>query len=150
MATYASAADLAKAIPAETVVQLFDDDNDGTADADTITFFLDMAESVINSELEQLYRIPLTEPIPAVVKYITVFLAVAFAYDRHPEYVRAPGEKLYERAKMLLRDIRDGKTGLDVEGLPVPANEVISVRSGAADGEPPGMVFNGVGAMGDY
>lgn len=148
MATYASAADLEFVIPAETVRQIFDDDLSGTADASTVDYYLDLAQSFVNSYLEQLYAIPLASPVPNLVRHLTIEVAVAFAYRRHPEYVRSGWKEIFEETKTMLQQIRDGKIGLDTEALPTPRNEAFNVSSGnALSPDVPNKVF---GDLGDF
>lgn len=148
---YASAADLAFAIPAETIRQIFDDNGDGDPDDDTVAYFLGVAESFVNTYLEQLYAIPLADPVPNIVRHLTIEVAVAFAYRRHPEFVRSGWKDVFEETKKTLQDIRDGRIGLDSETLATPRNEVFSVSSGdPLNPDPTGSVFNGPGALGDF
>lgn len=145
-------ADLSLAIPAATVVEIFDDDGDGVADTDVIEHFLDTAESLVLSGVEQIYSDAQIEEMqanpPALYKTLIIWYAVGLAYDRHPEYVRANGNTWIERAHELLGKVRKGELGFYRVGLASPINERAVFRSGIVDlDEPPQKIFSD---MGDY
>jgi phage gp36-like protein len=145
---YATAEDLELAMGSQVVRAIFDDDLSGTADDSPITYILAEAQSRVDGYLRQLYVIPL-DPVPNLVRSITVDVAIALAQKRHPEVVRADGDGLMKRAIEDLQRIRSGEMKLDSMTLPTPRNATITVGSGiAATPAPLPKVFGD--DMGDF
>lgn len=145
---YATAADLALAMGPEVVRAIFDDDLSGTADDSPIAYILAEAQSRVDSYLRQLYAIPL-DPVPNVVRSITIDVAIALAQKRHPEVVRADGDALMKRAIEDLQRIRSGEMKLDSMTLPTPKNAQVLYSSGmAANPTPAPRFFDNMGDFG--
>lgn len=129
--------DLEARISPETVRQIFDDDYNGNVDGSAIARLQADSDSYVDGFLRGIYTLPLTV-VPNEVKRLSLDVAVAYAVDRWPDYVRVDGEKLRERARGDLMDLRNGKTRLDVVGTPEPgANEGGTVLSGDPDDPTP-------------
>lgn len=93
---YASENDLRNALSPATVIALFDDENAGTAEAGALKAVLDRASRWVDSYLARVYvgPFPVTQtPVPATIKLATLEFAIAFAFERHPEYVHTYGEQ---------------------------------------------------------
>lgn len=92
---YALKKDLESILSPATVLALFDDDARGSANVEAILDTLDRASREVDSYLARVYTgpFPVTQkPVPSVIKYATLDFAVAFAFERHPEYVHTYGE----------------------------------------------------------
>jgi phage gp36-like protein len=148
MAEYVTPDELKDALGAHVVRALYDDDNSGEPDAAPIASAIRRATSKVNAYLRRLYVLPIAEPIPDIIKSITLDLTIAYAQLRHPEVVRVDGEKLIKAAEADLERLRDGKIELDIPTLPKALNEQIELRRGplGAAGEPSPPVFTrGIG-----
>ena len=145
---YITRTDLENAMGAGVVAQIFDDGNTGAVNDDAIALLITEAEARVNSFLRQLYVIPLS-PVPDLVKSIALDVATAIAQGRHPEYIRADGEKLMARAEADLEKLRMGTIKVDSVTLPTPRNAIISVGSGIAASPAPEPKKFGDG-MGDF
>jgi phage gp36-like protein len=145
---YITRTDLENAMGAGVVLQIFDDLNTGSVNDDAVTLLITEAEARVNSFLRQLYIIPLS-PVPDLVRSIALDVATAIAQARHPELVRADGEKLMKRAEADLDKLRAGTIKVDSMTLPTPRNAIITVGSGiAATPAPLPKVFGD--DMGDF
>lgn len=97
---YATQEDLEGALSQSTVQALFDDDNNGSADSKAILAVLNRASRMVDSYLARVYvgPFPVTQtPVPEVIKVVTLEYAIAYSFERHPEYVHTYGE--HYRAK---------------------------------------------------
>ncbi|MGO1073225.1 gp436 family protein [Lysobacter sp. CA199] len=108
---YCTFADLQRAIPARTLVELSNDDP--TADAPDIAIVegkIEGAEELVDSYLRGRYVLPLA-PVPTVVKDVTIHLARYELYARRPEGNDLPDAvvRTHKGAIDLLEEIRDGK-----------------------------------------
>jgi len=147
--TYIVQSDLEDRIGAESVRQILDDDVDGTPDATPLARVIADAESYVEGFLRVAYDLAAIRALgvaaPNEVKRLCLDVAVAYLWDRHPEYVRADGDKLLDRARQDLVDLRRGLTRLDIVGAPEPpANRGGDVRSGDPDDTEPddNVIFN--------
>lgn len=149
---YWALADLQNRISAEAVRQILDDNNDGTADGGPVALLQTDSDSFVDGYLIGVYPLDLVRAAPPnTVKRLSLDMAVVYARQRFPEYVRGTWKDLFEVTTKQLEAIRDGKVRLDVE----PAvHEAVGgdVWAGGDDltveNEP---IFNGPpGTMGDY
>jgi phage gp36-like protein len=154
---YITLSDLEDRITETVVRQILDDNVDGTPDANPLARVIEDAESYVEGFLRGNYSLTTLRALgtsaPNEVKRLCLDIAVAHLYDRHPEYIRADGMKLMERARRDLIDLRKGVTRLDVVGSPEPAaNEGGVMLSG--DPEDPTPVppkfFNNPDSFGIY
>jgi hypothetical protein len=90
--TYLTQTLLERAISPRTVLALYDDDDDGTADADAIELNIDRAEGEVDSRLLGFGPMPLTNPADRLAMQAALEFLIAFSFERHPEYVRTFGE----------------------------------------------------------
>lgn len=145
---YATADDLALAMGPEVVRAIFDDDLSGTADDSPVAYILAEAQSRVDGYLRQLYVIPL-DPVPNLVRSITIDVAIALAQKRHPEVVRADGDGLMKRAIEDLQRIRSGEMKLDSMTLATPQNAQVLYSNGmAANRAPQARFFDDMGDFG--
>jgi phage gp36-like protein len=104
---------LVAAIGPTDVVALFDDDNDGMADAAAIELVIGDAEAEVQSYLVGDYPNPL--PVSAssdnLLRRSAIDFAVCYAYERRPEYPRTKSEATkrqtrFERATARMQRIQ--------------------------------------------
>jgi phage gp36-like protein len=135
---YITLSDLEDRITQAVLTQILDDNVDGTPDENPLLRVIADAESYVEGFLRGNYDITVIRALgrsaPNEVKRLCLDVAVAYLYDRHPEYIRADGMKLMESARRDLLELRKGITRLDVVGSPEPAaNQGGVVRSGDPD-----------------
>jgi phage gp36-like protein len=111
---YATQMDVENAISSEILIQLTDDDESGAVDVNVIAQAISDAEARINSALASRYTVPIAVPIPDVIKYCTVWIAVCILGKRRgvlPEEYQKECDYWFN----WLKEIDDG--GKDVPGL---------------------------------
>jgi phage gp36-like protein len=114
-------AELAQRIGKDAVRALFDDNQDGVADTDNLTAIKRDATACVAGYMRGIYALPLEEPVSNEVKRLALDVAVAYAAERHPEYVRRDWRAAWEKVRQELCDVRNGKTRLDISPSTNPA-----------------------------
>lgn len=127
MGIYITDADLLAAISENVVNATADDDNDGTPDATVLTYAIDGAEGEVDSYLLGFYTYPLDPVTDRLIRLSALDFAVAFLFERHPEYVRNRdskyGEIRYKRAMDRMLRIQQARQRLpDVSEVSKPKN----------------------------
>lgn len=115
-AFYITQEDLEAQLSPTTVMRLFDDENTGTANASAINRVLSRACSWVDSFLARVYRGPFPvpqRPVPQVIIDCALEFAIAFSFERHPEYVATYGESYradsrFERACAMAERLCNG------------------------------------------
>lgn len=131
MPAYITKKDLEDRLSPRRVADILDDANTGSASDDAIERLCADATAKVNGYLRGIYDLPLAEPVPEEVKRLTLDVAVAYAAQRHPEYVQRDWVTLIEAVDRELTALRKGFTRLDVVGPPEPgANQGATVSSG--------------------
>ena len=108
---YCSLADLQLALPAQTLVWLSNDDPSAVEmTLPVVEEGVRQAEELVDAHLRGRYLLPL-DPVPTVVKDMTVNLARHWLYARRPEGSELPDAvtRTYKSALQMLEAIRDGK-----------------------------------------
>jgi len=129
---YCSLPDLQLAIPPQTLVWLSNDDESATAmNTAVVEEAVRQAEELVDAHLRGRYILPL-DPVPSVVKDMTVNLARHWLYARRPEGSDLPDAvtRTHKSALQMLESIRDGKLTIGVptgEAAPEPGE--MKVRS---------------------
>lgn len=119
---YIVTADLEQRISAERLKQIYDDDNNGTADANAVVRLCKDASAKVAGYLRGIYDLTtIAAAPPEEVIRLTLDVAEAYAAKRHPEYVKRDWEKLMRAAESDLGKLRRGETRLDIDGSPEPA-----------------------------
>jgi len=121
-------------LSARTVLQVFDDDDDGTPDPAAIAMLIDDASSYV---LEFYYGnhkgVDISAlDVPKALRRMALDVAHAYLAIRHAEYVRADGYKMMERIDKELGRMRDAYT-----------------RIADAPPDPPHNAGGAVGVIGD-
>lgn len=99
---YATQEDLESALSPSTVIALFEDTNNGHVDRKAIVAVLNRASRMVDSHLARVYRgpFPVSQvPVPEIIKAVTIEYAMAFSFERHPEYVHTYGEEYRSKSK---------------------------------------------------
>ena len=146
MGTYITQTDLEDRLSAAVIRDILDDDADGFVDDNPLDRVIADAESYVEGFLRVAYDLEtvraLGTSVPNEVKRLCLDIATAYLWERHPEYIRADGDKLLMRARLELVDLRRGLTRLDIVGDPEPpANRGGEARSGDADEPTPVNAF---------
>jgi phage gp36-like protein len=157
MTAYVTQTDLQYRIGTQAVAALFSD-GDGNVDTDSLGAVLQAASDWVDSVLSVEYTgpFPLTQsPLPAMVKEAALLFAIAFSYDRKPEYARQLGDGGRPNYRKIADDLcneikKNIKRLVGYTAEPDPANvggEVLTGTSYADDG-----VGNGIfkGGWGDF
>lgn len=93
---YITQADLEGALSPATVLALFNDGDLGVVSTTSLLSVLVRASTEVDSYLARVYKgpFPVTQvPVPAIIKNCTIEFAIAFSFERHPEYVQTYGEQ---------------------------------------------------------
>ena len=145
---YFTQAELESRLSAKVVAEIYDDANAGSASAAPIAALISDSSSKVDSYLRGVYTLPLTV-VPNEVKRLALDVAVAYAAQRHAEYVRRDWKPLMEQVEKDLKRLRTGETRLDVAGTPEPAaNEGGNVVNGTT--AEPDTPFKFFSDMGDF
>jgi phage gp36-like protein len=119
MGIYITDADVIAAIGETPLIAVSDDDNDGAPDPAVLAYAIESAEAEVESYLLGFYTFPLTDPTDRLVRLSALDFAVAFLFERHPEYVRnrdsKMGEIRYARAKERMYRIQQARQRLPDE-----------------------------------
>lgn len=160
MGRYIVRKDIEDRVSAQVVREVFDDDTDGEPDKGVVDRAIADAESRVESYLRKTGYLETLRAVadddkanvPNEVKRLCLDLVEARMWDRFPEYVRADGDKLYDRATDELRDIARGITRLDdIDTVEPTAQVTVEARSGDPDDPTPvDPTFNTPGAFGDF
>lgn len=113
--------DLENRVSVETVRQVLDDDNDGSADAGPIARLQADSDSFVEGYLRAVYSLDACRDVkPNQIVRLSLDYAVAQLAKRHPEYIQRDWMRLEESVRNELCDIRGGKVRLDIETSPEP------------------------------
>lgn len=157
MGDYIGTTELQNALSAPTLVELFDDDRDGTADTAPIAQTIQLAEALVNSYLLRAYpglTLPVTQsPASAMLKQAALMFAIPNSFLRHPEYVRTFGENprgqsMLEQAHAFMERLCTGKQLL----FDVPADTTPSTVGGIVYDQGPKLFVDSTGTYtgGDF
>jgi len=134
---YCSLADLQLAMPLATLIQLSNDtvveygQPEPTLNLAVVEEAVHQGEELVDAHLRGRYNLPI-DPVPSMVKNMTVNLARHWLYARRPEGSELPDAvtRTYKSALQMLEAIRDGKLTIGVptgEAAPEPGE--MKVRS---------------------
>jgi len=121
---YSVLADVLARLPHENLVQLTDDEQTGTVSLSRVMDAIADADALIDGYLRGRYSLPLAIPVPALVRKLSVDLAIYHLYSRRLELVMP--ESMLERHKnatKALERIQGGiitLTAADKSDIPAP------------------------------
>lgn len=135
---YCSLADLQLAMPLATLIQLSNDtvveygQPEPTLNLAVVEEAVHQGEELVDAHLRGRYNLPL-DPVPSMVKNMTVNLARHWLYARRPEGSELPDAvtRTYKSALQMLEAIRDGKLTIGVptgEAAPEPGEMKVRAR----------------------
>ncbi len=113
MGQYIEQVNLERALSPKTVLAIFDDaPAKGRVNQEALAEVIERAEAEVDSWLVGIYTQPIAAPFDRLLKHAALDYAVAFSFERHPEYVRTFGEdqraQRWKRANDRMMRIRDG------------------------------------------
>lgn len=126
--SYSALADLQAAVESALLVQLTDDAASGSVDSAKIARAIADADAVIDAHLRAHYSTPLASPTPALVRMLSVDLALHQLYERRaahfgmPEHMRDK----HKNAMALLGKIREGAIDLGIEPPPAESSAEVA------------------------
>ncbi len=138
MGKYLVQKDLENKLSPDTIAKIFGDGDNGEINADAVDAVIDDAEAEAESFLVGFVELPLKDPHDRLMKLACRDFAMAFSFERHPEYVRSFGEE--KRAERW-------KRGIDRMLRIQKAMQRLSDNEAAKAG-PPADVGGKVGAIG--
>lgn len=160
MGRYIVQADLEDRVSAQVLREITDDDVDETPDATVLARVIADAESTVESFLRKVYNLQALrdlagadiDDVPNEIKRLCLDLAVAYLWDRFPEYVRADGRRMRQDALDELRDLARGLRRLDdIDTVEPTAQVTVQARSGDPDDpDPADKFFMNPGSFGVY
>ncbi|MCH8029077.1 MAG: DUF1320 domain-containing protein [Candidatus Dadabacteria bacterium] len=119
---YSVQADIEKSLPTATVALLTDDVNGTTIDVAVLNEAVADADETIDAYLRSRYTVPLN-PVPAIIKKLSVDLAIWELYTRRPESETPEDVKtLHADALKLLKDVQAGRAQI---GAPEETDEAL-------------------------
>ena len=124
---YAVQIDIERAIGADKVAQLADDDNDGVADAGVIAEALDWADRMVNPYVAGKYAVPFTPSTPPEIADRAAELAAYWLYRRRQNRDETV-QKMFSDAVEWLKDLQAGKVNVSAD----PATGLVGVGVGQA------------------
>jgi hypothetical protein len=112
---YITQTDLENAIGPAAVLAIYDDDGDlalSSSELAALASVLDRSSAKVDGRLARSYDGPFPlSPVPKLVKYAALEYAIAYSFERHPEFVRAFGRDEHairlKRAEDMAEDIAD-------------------------------------------
>lgn len=138
---YITGTDLQAALSPATYLAVFDDSNVGTVNTSAVALVIERAHAEVASYLPRITRTypgAIPSAVQSLLRAAELEYAMAFAFERHPEYVRSFGEgprlDMFKRAQARMEAIATGAqfaTGDAVAPLnPAPVTGGIVVVSG--------------------
>ncbi|MFZ5998055.1 MAG: gp436 family protein [Nitrospirota bacterium] len=119
---YSTLDDIKKLLPAEIIIQLTDDENTGAINQARVDEAISQADAEIDSYCAGKYTVPFTT-VPAVVKKISVDIAIYNLYSRKVEEIPDTRKDRYNNAIRQLKRIADGTITLGIDPAPAPSSE---------------------------
>lgn len=119
--SYIVQADLLADIPNDVLIQLTDDNKDGSVDSSVVTDAITRAQSEVDGYLATKYSVPIAAP-PQLVKSLTATLTCYRLFGRRGRGVPEDWGKRYDDAVRTLTNISKGLVKLDVEPPPAESS----------------------------
>ena len=131
-----------------TVLAIFDDDNDGELDEDSLDRFIARGSAYGDSWVAGVYTGPFpltTMPIPSMLAEVSLQYTLFFIYERHPEFTRTLGEnqdQRWKRAEGLGEKLAKSVQRI-TEMTPGNVGSVVHAKAGSTDDCP--RIFDDMG-----
>ncbi len=121
---YATLTDIEKSLPQDIIIQLTDDNNMGVVDQAVVDEAIAWADDVIDNHVRGKYPVPLN-PVPDMIKKISVDLSIYFLYNRRFETDIPEGILIrYKNTMALLDKIQKGQILLNVDTTNKDTSEI--------------------------
>lgn len=113
---YCTLDDIKDHIPEKNIVQLTDDEDLGVIDQAKVDNAIATADIIIDGYLRGRYALPLSNPVPGLIKTLSVNLAIFHLYSRRLE-LEMPEAMIsrYKNALKVLEQIQKGIVTLGIE-----------------------------------
>ena len=119
---YCAIEDIKKLLPEADLVQLTDDEGAGSVHQGRVEEAIAQADADIDSYLGAKYNVPLS-PAPAVVRKLSVDIAVYNLYSRRLEKVPETRSERYKNAVRMLEGIAKGTIAIGAATVPTAAGD---------------------------
>jgi hypothetical protein len=121
--------DLEGALSPATIVQCWDDDRDGVADPIPLGKMFKRASAQVRSWLPGHYGLGVSVDTDELLRAAALDFAVAYTFERHPEYVRtfgeAPRAEKWKRGEDIMGRVKAGiQRPVDVEAVQGPSKTI--------------------------
>lgn len=117
---YSTLKDIVKVIPEDTIIQLTDDAASGSVETPRVDEAIAQADDEINIYIGVKYTVPLSSPVPPIIRGISCDIAIYKLYKRRVEEIPETRLITYRDAIKVLKEIRDGKMPLPISTTPAP------------------------------
>jgi phage gp36-like protein len=119
---YCAIEDIKKLLPEADLVQLTDDEGAGSVHPGRVKEAIAQADADIDSYLSAKYTVPLS-PAPAVVRKLSVDIAVYNLYSRRLEKIPETRSERYKNAVRMLEGIAKGTIAIGAATAPTAASD---------------------------
>jgi phage gp36-like protein len=130
---YCALDDLKKLLPEERIIELTDDEDLGTVNQARVDEAISQADAEIDGYLGERYSVPLTA-VPAVVKKLSVDMAVYHLYSRRAEEMPETRKDRYRHAVRFLEGVSKGTVSLGADPAPGAPAESHAETNKSEDG----------------
>lgn len=150
---YVTQKDVEDRISPVVVRRILDDRKSGAADPDAVSRVIRDASAKVAGTLRGIYDLDVVASnTPEEVKRLTLDGVHAYLCQRHAEFVKGDWVEMMKLWRADLKDLREGRTRLDVVGPPEPP---ANVGTEHVDGDPDDFVeddfrTNFTGGFGDF
>ena len=129
--SYSTKANILLQLDSDTLTNLTDDTDSGTANDDVVNQAIADADALIDSYVGSSYAVPLTT-IPAIIKNISVDIAIYNLYSRRTDTIPDIRKDRFTNALKYLQDISNGKIALPGDAIASESIRVTTVKSDRA------------------
>ena len=152
MGLYVGVTDVENRISAAVVRRITDDDNDGDSDNGPISDLINSAEAMFEGAVRDIYTLTALRASRSFrARQIVLDLVQALAAKRFPRAMGREWEPLMQDARAQLKDLREGRSALDVVGSPEPAaNKGGEILTGSVEDDAEALDPTFLGGFADF
>jgi hypothetical protein len=152
MGVYINETDVKNWLSEAEVRRITDDNNDGEPDAGPLGELINAAEAMLEGAARDVYNLAALRASNSFeVRRLIHDCLVAQAAMRFPRAMGRAWEPLMQHARAQLKDLREGRMSLDVEGAPEPAatkgGDYVEGGLGLEDEQPYSYTSDGFGSF---
>lgn len=128
---YCTLTDLTTMVDEAELIALTDDDDEGAVDTDITDAAIADADAAIDTYLVKKYTVPMTAPVPTVIRKLSVDVALYNLFTRRGRVSEAV-EQRFKSAITMLRDIAAGRAGIPgaVDAPTSLSDDAVTITSG--------------------